>query len=943
MSTEPATKADSSSPSNTSQASSSTLESTAVLEPASDAISAATTHKWRPDDASESHVSLIGKTIGCYLIRAELGAGGMGAVYLAEQSEPVRRQVALKVIKAGMDSAEVIARFSSEREILALMNHPNIAQVLDAGTTAEGRLYFAMEYVAGVPINEFCDRRGLDTAHRLRLFLQICEGVQHAHQKGIIHRDLKPSNLMAADYQGQLLVKVIDFGIAKSMDRGRDHSGSTRVGVPMGTPAYMSPEQAAGDLAAIDTRTDVYSLGVVLYRMITHALPISSDAIARAGEFELARLLRDAKIVAPSKKVLDISNDISVSQSEWKRSMSADPSALSRALSGDLDWITLKALERERDMRYSSVSELAADIRRYLDGEVVLAGPPNKLYRAKKFVRRNKVMVGAAAAVLASLLLGIVGTSSMAIVASQQRELAQAAMLEAQKQRDMVAEESARAIAARNFLEDIIASPDPWRLESQSAETRNVRVVDALSAAAANMDKQLLNSPVLRADVATMLGRTLRRLGKLEDSRTQLNTAVQLLSPLQAQNALLHLEASAQLAITLADLGEFKAADESFSKLLPMLDKSKNLAADTAVDARRAAAISATGVGDSVRAEQIARQNLEFATQQPDPKFASSSAQAALAEILGEQGKWEEAEKLLLQAYTNEQLRLGKAHPRVIQLLSLVANLAFRKGDYQAAQMRYQEAANLAQSALGPDHPETLRFKAHAALALSDSGNHADAILAFREQIPIRAKVIGDDHPDLLTMRSNYANALHAAGQLDAAEFEIEAVFRRRSALFGDAHPDTLAAINVLGVIVSQRKDFPKAEVLFAQASKLYLAAKGPAHPETIMMQTNYFSALRNLMRFDEAITGFTELQGRAEQFFPADHWFLAVVHNNFGLSLMEAGRYPEAALLLNKSYQTAQKKFGDKDGRTAIFRARLFDLYTRWGKVDEAKAFRAL
>ena len=521
MTAEPETKADSSdvSKAKPEPTAKSNLDSTSVLEPASDVISAATTHKWRPGDSSDSHVSLIGKTIGCYLIRAELGAGGMGAVYLAEQSEPVRRQVALKVIKAGMDSADVIARFSAEREILALMNHPNIAQVLDAGTTAEGRLYFAMEYVAGVPINEFCDRRGLDTTHRLQLFLQICEGVQHAHQKGIIHRDLKPSNLMAADYQGQLLVKVIDFGIAKSMDRGRDHSGSTRVGVPMGTPAYMSPEQAAGDLAAIDTRTDVYSLGVVLYRMITHELPISGDAIARAGEFELASLLRDAKILAPSKKVLGVTTDVGVSQSEWKRSMAADPSMLSHTLSGDLDWITLKALERERDMRYSSVSELAADIRRYLNNEVVLAGPPSKLYRAKKFVRRNKVMVGAAIAVVASLFLGIIGTSYMAIVASQQRARAEAAMQEAQQQRDLVAEESARAIAARSFLEDMIASPDPWRLESHSVETRNVRVVDALAAAAGNLDKRLPASPELRAEVATMLGRTLRRLGKLENSR----------------------------------------------------------------------------------------------------------------------------------------------------------------------------------------------------------------------------------------------------------------------------------------------------------------------------------------------------------------------------------------------------------------------------------------
>ena len=923
----------------------STSETTAVLASDPNIKSASTLHKWIPEQANESPLSLIGKTIGRYQIQAELGVGGMGAVYLAEQSEPVRRKVALKVIKAGMDSEEVVARFQSERELLALMNHPNIAQVLDAGTTAEGRLYFAMEYVAGVPINEFCDRRGLNIVQRLQLFLQICEGVQHAHQKGVIHRDLKPSNLMVADYQGQLLVKVIDFGIAKSMDRGADHSGSTRVGAAIGTPAYMSPEQAAGDLAAIDTRTDVYSLGVVLYRMITHELPISSEVIARAGEFGLANLLREAHFSSPSQKILEISKDHSVNQAEWKRAMAADAANVSRSLAGDLDWITLKALERERDLRYASVSELAADIRRHLQGEAVLAGPPSKLYRFRKFVNRNKMIVGAAAAVLVSLFLGIIGTSYMAIEAAQQRSRAQAALLEAQLQRDRAADESARAVATRTFLEEMIASPDPWRLESGSAETRNVRVVDALATAAANLDKRLGENPELRAEVATMLGRTLRRLGQLDAARLQLESALKLL-PVTPQSSVPRLNAEIQLAITLADQGQFQAADKLLTPKLALIDQtnsqSGNLSSDTVMDARRAAAAAAMGVGDGARAEKLARETLQLATTLSE-KSAISGAQAALADILGEQGKWEEAKRLLNEAYTNEQLRLGRTHPRVIQLLSLVANLAFREGDYRQAQTRYQEAANLAETALGPRHPETLGFKAHVLFAVAEDGDVDTAIIGFREQVPIVAEVLGADHPDLLTMRSAYANALRASGQLDAAEAEIEAVFRRRSAVLGETHPDTLAAINVLGVIVSQRKDFAKAEILFRQASELYLKANGPLHPETVMMQANYLSALRNLGRIDEAIAGFTELKTRAEQVFPAGHWLLAVVHGHLGLSLMEGKRFSDAEPWLKKSYSAAQKQFGDQDARSIAFRARLLDLYTRWGKPIEAAAYRPI
>ncbi len=915
-------------------------DGTLVVMHAADVKSAASMNASMTDASGESHLSLIGKVIGPYRIRAELGAGGMGAVYLAEQFEPVRRQVALKVIKAGMDSEDVISRFQSEREMLALMNHPNIAQVLDVGATPEGRLYFAMEYVPGVPVTEFCDRRGLDIAHRLEMFLQICEGVQHAHQKGVIHRDLKPSNLMVADYQGQMLVKVIDFGIAKSMDGGRGDTGSTRMGVPIGTPAYMSPEQAAGDLAAIDTRTDVYSLGVVLYRLITHDLPISGDTIARAMDTDLARVLREAHIRPPSRKVLEIAKDTKINQSEWKRSMAGDAPSLSRALAGDLDWITLKALERERDLRYSSVSELAADIRRHLQGEAVLASPPSKLYRARKFIARNKLIVTAAAAVVLSLILGIIGTAYMAIEAGRQRARAETALVEAQLQRDRAAEESARAIATRSFLEEMIAAPDPWKLEGGSPETRNVRVVEALAAAAANLDRNLADNPALRGEIATLLGRTLRRLGQLDASRKQLESAVLLLRPIHAESALPRVEAETQLAITLGEQGEFEAADKMLTALLPRLEATPGLSSDAIIDARRAAATAASGVGDSVRAEQLARDNLRLAESVADQESATSGAQSALADILGEQGKWDEAERLINEAYTNEQLRHGRSHPMVIQLLSLVANLAFRKGDYQNAEARYREAAELAELSLGARHPDTLRFQAHALLALADGGGAEAAIPGFRVQIPIRAEVIGIDHPDVLTMRSNYANALRAAGQIDAAEAEIETVFRRRRATLGDTHPETLSAINVLGVIVSQRKDYPKAEVLFRQASELYLKAKGAMHPETVMTQANYLSAVRNLGRIDEAVAGFGELHKRAEQVFPADHFFLAVIRGHLGLSLMEARRYADAEPLLMQSFETAQKQFGDDDVRTNTFRARLADLYTRWGKPEQAAKY---
>ncbi|MBL0042495.1 MAG: tetratricopeptide repeat protein [Xanthomonadales bacterium] len=889
------------------------------------------------DEATESHLSLIGKWIGPYKIQAELGAGGMGAVYLAEQFEPVRRQVALKVIKAGMDSEDVLARFQSERELLARMSHPNIAQVLDVGATPEGRLYFAMEYVPGVPVNEFCDRRGMDIAHRLELFLQICEGVQHAHQKGVIHRDIKPSNLMVADYQGQLLVKVIDFGIAKSMDaHGRGDTGSTRVGVPIGTPAYMSPEQAAGDLAAIDTRTDVYSLGVVLYRMITHDLPISADTIAKAIDSDLARVLREATIRPPSRKVLEIAKDAKVNQADWKRAMASDAPALSRTLKGDLDWITLKALERERDQRYASVSELAADVRRYLDGEVVLAGPPSKLYRARKFVARNKLAVGAAAAVVLSLILGIIGTSYMTIEAQQQRARAEAALKDAQQQRDRAEAESARAIATRSFLEEMIAAPDPWKLQGGSPETRNVRVVEALQTAAANLEKGLADNPALRGEIATMLGRTLRRLGQLDAAREQLDAAVADLGKVDAAQAGPRMRAELERALLLSEQGEHAEAKKVFDQLLPGISAIDGLPAETIDEVRRAAANSLAALGEGDAAEALARENLQRAIS-GDGEFsaAASGAKAALADVLGERGSWDEAERLITDAYNTERQRLGQAHPSVLQLLANSATLAFRRADFVLAEQRYREAAQSAEQVLGREHPETLRAWAHVAVALANSGKNKEAIVLFDELIGPRTALLGPDHPDVLMMRMNYGVSLRAVGRSAEAERDLDDVYQRRRRVLGETHPETLRVLGVLGVMAIDAKNYGRATTLLRQASELYERANGPTHPESIVIRNNYLAALRDSGEPQAAAESYASLLKVAQAAFPEGNVTIGAIQGNYGLALVELKRFAEAEPLLIDSFRIIRKVLPENDPRNDVPKHRLERLYREWGKPE--------
>lgn len=326
------------------------------------------------------------ETIGPYRILEQLGEGGMGTVYLAEQEKPLRRRVALKLIKLGMDTRGVIARFEAERQALALMNHPNVARAIDGGATPDGRPYFVMEYVDGVRLTDYCDAERLDIPARLALFAGVCEAIQHAHQKGVIHRDIKPSNVLVCRESGRSVPKVIDFGVAKATNqRLTEQTLFTEQGVLIGTPEYMSPEQAGADVSDVDTRTDIYSLGVLLYELLVGALPIDTETLRRVGLDELHRLIRDQDPPKPTTRLSDLGDRAE----QNARQRGTDLSTLRRKLRGDLDWIVMKCLEKDRDRRYAATSELIDDLQRYVRHQPVSAGPPSMSYRARKYVRRH--------------------------------------------------------------------------------------------------------------------------------------------------------------------------------------------------------------------------------------------------------------------------------------------------------------------------------------------------------------------------------------------------------------------------------------------------------------------------------------------------------------------------------------------------------------------------
>lgn len=498
-----------------------------------------------------------GSSIGRYKLLQQIGEGGFGVVFMAEQQEPVRRFVALKIIKAGMDTREVVARFEAERQALALMDHPNIARVLDGGATDSGRPYFVMDLVKGIPITDFCEKHRLPTETRLRLFIQVCAALQHAHQKGVIHRDLKPSNVLVTLHDGAPVPKVIDFGISKAIgQRLTDKTLFTRYEQLIGTPAYMSPEQAEWSGLDIDTRSDVYSLGVLLYELLTGTTPLEKDLLARAAFDEVRRLIRETEPPNPSTRLTAlVAADVKQPPNSGLPDPSSETAAASRRqrlqdVRGDLDWIVMKSLEKDRNRRYETVGALARDIERLLEGEPVLACPPSAGYRARKFVRKHRIAVGVVGVVAISVLAGLV----LALIGFAQ---ARRASQHAQEQAEI-------AKAVNDFLlNDLLGQASP-----ENSPNADIKLREVLERASEQIKDRFTNQPLAEASIRHTLGKTFRFLHKYDSAEAHARRATELRTRQLGADHPDTLTAMSGVALLLSDREKFAEASTLYKQIV---------------------------------------------------------------------------------------------------------------------------------------------------------------------------------------------------------------------------------------------------------------------------------------------------------------------------------------------------------------------------------------
>jgi eukaryotic-like serine/threonine-protein kinase len=696
--------------------------------------------------SAETPASEATQRIGPYRLFQLIGEGGMGEVWLAEQLEPVRRKVAIKVVKAGMDTRQVVARFESERQALALMDHPAIAKVFDGGSTPEGRPYFVMEYVAGVPITDHCDSHRLSTEERLRLLTEVCEGVQHAHQKAIIHRDLKPSNILVSLVDGKAKPKIIDFGIAKATGyRLTEKTLFTEVGTVIGTPEYMSPEQADLTGQDVDTRTDVYSLGVILYQLLTGELPFGSKELRSSSYEELRRKLKEVEPPKPSTRLGTLGD----AATDAAKNRSTDPGALKRQLQGDLDAITMKALEKARARRYGTPLELAADIGRHLRDEPVLAQPPSRGYRMGKYVRRHRagVAVGTGLLLLLVAFAATMGLQARRIARERDR---------ANAERDRATREEVRSRRVTEFVTGMFSA-------STTAEgpERSMRARAVLDNAAKEIDTDLNEDPELQAQLLETVAAAYNSLELYPQARASYARVVDIRRRVLGPEHPATLRPMSALALAVFRTGN---RSEGYRLASEALAAQRRVLSSTDPDALQTAWVIQTILRNNedeyMHREEVAVRRRNLGPEHPD----TLNAMTGLATALAAQGRLAEAEKLQREVLEAERRVVGVENSVTLSSMGALVETLSAEGSLGEAEKLQRELVEILRRTNSPGNQDGAlasyelacllarqRKREEALSVLSATVNHLDTNTALTiSQNPDLSSIRGDPRFDAL-------------------------------------------------------------------------------------------------------------------------------------------------------------------------------------------------
>ena len=834
-----------------------------------------------------------GDRVGRYKLLEQIGEGGCGVVFMAEQAEPVRRRVALKVLKPGMDTKSVIARFEAERQALALMDHPNIAKVFDAGATESGRPYFVMELIRGIKITEHCDQHSLTTPERLKLFVQVCQAVQHAHQKGIIHRDIKPSNiLVTTSAEGEPLPKVIDFGIAKATTGIplTDKTLFTAFEMLIGTPAYMSPEQAALTSLDVDTRTDIYSLGVLLYELLTGLTPFDTKALLKSGLDEIRRVICKEDPACPSTRLSQMKGE---SLTVVAQHQGSEPRRLIRTIRGDLDWIAMKAMEKDRTRRYQTANDLSLDVKRLLENEPVSARRPTRLYKFQKMVQRNWLLSAAIGSIATLLVVSLIVVSTALAKERQSRR---------------------EAKEVQQFLEEMLKGVGPnVALGRDTAILREI-----LNQAVARLGTELTNQPLAEAELRSVIGTLYYETGQLQPAEEMQRAALAIRRKVLGSESPEAAASLDELGLTLMKSGKLSEAEQVNREALDIRQRRFGKENPDVATSENHLALVCSQDAKLTEAEALARESL--ATRQR--LFGNESLETAdslrtMAVILGDKRQWAEAETMMRDVLEVRRKRLGAEHTSVASALDDVAWAAGANGKQKEALALEQEALAMKQKLLSAEDPDVAASLYLVGDRMRQQGDLTGAYPVLNAALSIQRKVLGDTHPETLYTLKSLGLLYQAEHQWSSAETvfrEVLAAWRERA---GNDDLQTVYALRNLAGVLEYQGKWPEAETLYREELAFWRKREQNGGSDIAYTLHELGQAISAQGKWPQAEAVYREELALWRKLAGNDDPNTLYALRNLGETLEDNGQWAEAVSVHREEVNSWRKRVGNDDPQT--------------------------